>query len=120
MIAPALSPKFLADLKRVSDSAMPQPQTLSAAFLCDLKLVYDSLPRPTDSRLNDLGERVQGWRTRVQQEVQEALRQLPADDPLRCPISLFGTMDYGRLETAHTNALAWLLDPRKAHGFGDT
>jgi hypothetical protein len=27
-------------------------------------------------------------------------------------------MDYGRLETAHTRTLAWLLDPRKEHGFG--
>ena len=27
-------------------------------------------------------------------------------------------MDYGRLETAHTRALAWLLDPSKEHDFG--
>jgi hypothetical protein len=120
MIAPALSPTFLVDLKQVSDSAMPQRQNWSGAFLSDLKLVHDSLPRPTDSRLSDLAERLRGWRTRVQDEVQRALRRVPSDDPLRCPISLFGTMDYGRLETAHTNALAWLLDPSKPHGFGDT
>jgi hypothetical protein len=29
-------------------------------------------------------------------------------------------MDYGRLETANTRALAWLFDPKSAHGFGDT
>jgi len=44
--------------------------------------------------------------------------KLPADDPLRCPISLFGVMERGRLETAHTAVLAWLLDPRREHGFG--
>jgi hypothetical protein len=38
---------------------------------------------------------------------------------VRCPVSLFGTMDYGRLETAHTRTLGWLLDPGKEHGFGD-
>jgi hypothetical protein len=120
MIAPALSPKFLADLKQVSDTARPQPQTWSGAFLSDLKQVHDSLPLPNDTRLNDLAERFRGWRSRVQSDVQKALKQLPDDDPLRCPISLFGTMDCGRLETAHTNALAWLLDPSKPHGFGDT
>jgi len=52
--------------------------------------------------------------------VRTYLAELPADDPLRCPISLFRTMDYGRLETAHTRTLAWLLDPKKneEHGFG--
>ena len=46
-------------------------------------------------------------------------KELPEDDPLCCPISLFGVMQHGRLETAHTQVLAWLLDPKKEHGFGD-
>jgi hypothetical protein len=29
-------------------------------------------------------------------------------------------MDFGRLEAAHTRALAWLLDPKKEHGFGNS
>jgi hypothetical protein len=120
MIAPAFSQKFLADLKQVSDGARPQPQTWSAAFLSDLHQIHDSLPLPNDARLHDLAERLRVWRSRVQGEVQEGLQELPAEDPLRCPISLFGTMDYGRLETAHTNVLAWLLDPGRPHGFGDT
>jgi hypothetical protein len=33
-------------------------------------------------------------------------------------VSLFRTMDYGRLETAHTRALAWLLNPQGEHRFG--
>lgn len=121
MIAPAFTPKFLAELSQVSDTIRPQPDTWSAAFSSDLKQVHDSLPLPNDTRLHDLAESLQGWRSSVQAEVREALRLVPADDPLSCPISLFGTMDYGRLETAHTNVLAWLLDPRpsKLHGFGD-
>jgi hypothetical protein len=53
--------------------------------------------------------------------VRAGLQELAKDDPLLCPISLFRTMDAGRLETAHTRTLAWLLDPRKdeEHGFGD-
>src|SRR5262249_23721180 len=42
----------------------------------------------------------------------------PDHDPLSCPISLFGTLSLRRTETAHTSALAWLLDPTKPHGFG--
>jgi PD-(D/E)XK nuclease superfamily len=119
MITPTLSPNFLADLKQVSEAAGEQPP-ISAAFLFDLKQVHSTLPLPNDARLHDLAERFRVWRSRVQCEVHDAIVQLPADDPLCCPISLFGTMDYGRLETAHTNALAWLLDPNKPHGFGDT
>lgn len=40
-----------------------------------------------------------------------------ANDPLLCPISLFGTLEYGRLEIAHTRTLGWLLNPTKEHGF---
>ncbi len=120
MTAPAFTPKFLAELNQVTDAARPQPQAWSTAFLSDLKQVHDSLPFPNDARLQGLAERFIVWRSSVQGQVQEALEQIPADDPLRCPISLFGTMDFGRLETAHTNALAWLLDPGKTHGFGDT
>jgi hypothetical protein len=51
--------------------------------------------------------------------LQDYLTQLPSDgdDPLLNPVSLFGTMDYGRLEIAHTRTLAWLLGDRE-HGFG--
>lgn len=49
------------------------------------------------------------------------MKALHPDDPILCPISLFRTMDVGRLETAHTQTLAWLLDSVNAeHGFGDT
>lgn len=59
-----------------------------------------------DSAINDLGGK--DW-----------LKKLPANDPLRCRVGLFGTLDLGLRETAHTRALAWLLDPRAEHGFGD-
>jgi hypothetical protein len=39
--------------------------------------------------------------------------------PLLCRIGLFRTLDLGLHETAHTGALAWLMDPGGDHGFED-
>lgn len=44
--------------------------------------------------------------------------KLPANDPLRNRVGLFDTLDLGLRETAHTRALAWMLDPQAEHGFG--
>lgn len=38
--------------------------------------------------------------------------------PLLSEITLFGPIELGRLETANTRALAWLMDGKKPHGFG--
>jgi hypothetical protein len=64
-----------------------------------------------------LTEHFARWREAKQLALKELAQQLRPDDPLLCPISLFGTMDRGRLERAHTITLAWLLDPRQAHGY---
>lgn len=114
----SLSRKFLADLAEVYPALRPPP--LSTAFLLDLKRVYATLPAASDHNLRFLAGRFDQWRRTTQELVRTRLAQLDKDDPLRCPISLFRTMDYGRLETAHTRALAWLLDPRGEHGFGTT
>ena len=117
MSAPlSLSPAFLTDLTDVY--AALQPQRLSAAFLSELQQVYASV-RPAEVDLHFLAEHFDKWRERTRAFLHSRLNDLPADDPLLCPISLFGTMDYGRLETAHTRTPAWLLDPHGKHGFGD-
>jgi len=41
-------------------------------------------------------------------------------DPLNLTYGLFGTHDYGRLETAHTNFIAWLINPTADHGLGQS
>lgn len=98
-----------------------RPPALSAAFLTDLKRVYDTLPTASDTNLRFLASRFDQWRQRTRALVARRLVELAQDDPLLCPISLFRTMDAGRLEVAHTRTLAWLLDPRKdaEHGFGN-
>lgn len=113
-----LSPKFLADLAQVY--ATLKPQALSAAFLSDLAHVYATLHVASDDNLRFLAHRFDKWRRATQEFVRTRLAELDKDDPLKCPISLFRTMDYGRLETAHTRTLAWLLDPKGEHGFGAT
>ncbi|MHB8743862.1 MAG: PD-(D/E)XK nuclease family protein [Sulfuricaulis sp.] len=40
------------------------------------------------------------------------------DSPVFSVATLFGPIDYGRLETATTRAIAWLIDPEQPHGFG--
>ncbi|MHB1424569.1 MAG: PD-(D/E)XK nuclease family protein [Gemmataceae bacterium] len=114
----SLSPKFLADLADVY--ATLRPQALSVSFLTDLAQVYATLPVASDDNLLFLARRFDEWRRATQEFVRTRLAELDKDDPLRCSISLFRTMDYGRLETAHTRALAWLLDPKGEHGFGTT
>ncbi len=110
-----LSPTFLADLEKVYTTLRPP---LSEAFLSDLEKVHATLPVLSDAHLLHLADRFNEWRTRTKDLVRGRLAKLEEDDPLKCPISLFRTMDYGRLETAHTRVLAWLLDPDKEHGFG--
>ena len=118
----SLSVKFREDLAQVYGTLQSQP--LSAAFLSDLVEVHATLPAMYDANFRYLAERFHQWRTLTKEFVRDHLLHLTDDDPLRCPISLFRTMDYGRLETAHTRTLAWLLDPGNdndaEHGFGHT
>jgi hypothetical protein len=118
MCAPSsLSPSFLADLTEAY--AALQPQLLLAAFLSELEQVYASLCPASGVNLHFLAEHFDKWRERTRDLLRSRLKDLPTDDPLLCPISLFRTMDYGRLETAPTRTLAWLLDSTREHGFGD-
>ncbi|MEC9357164.1 MAG: PD-(D/E)XK nuclease family protein [Pseudomonadota bacterium] len=41
-----------------------------------------------------------------------------SSSPLLSAITLFGPIELGRLETANTRALAWLMDGKQPHGFG--
>jgi hypothetical protein len=97
-------------------------QALSSLFLADLDRVYveDCSPALGDaeSDLDELAGQFSDWRAAKRKQIRALLSSLPEDDPIRCPISLLGTLDFGRLETAHTRTLAWLLDPGREHGFG--
>lgn len=122
MKPPYLSPEFLADLRMVAPAL--RETHLSQEFRNDLVAANSAVCEPetqqsvSPEELKLVAEHLEEWRSRTRQEVKERLSALPEDDPILCPISLFATMDYGRLETAHTRALAWLLDPNKEHGFG--
>ena len=116
-----LSHNFLADLQAVAPRR-PE-QSISAHFLDDLAAVHKTMEEtaPQSISRDELGfisKHLEEWRSKAQKELAMLIDKLPEDDPLLCPISLFGTMDYGRLETAHTRTLAWLLNPTKEHGFG--
>lgn len=116
--SPPLSAAFLTDLAQVYATLRQQP--LAASFLLDLKRVYDTLPLASDENLRFLADRFEEWRRKTNEFVRAHLAELDKNDPLLCPISLFRPRGYGRLETAHTRTLAWLLDPKGEHGFGTT
>jgi hypothetical protein len=103
--SPAFSPQFLADLEAVYQASV---------------VTLPTKPDTSPVDLDWLANQFRTWRARQQERLRHLLNDLHEDDdPLRCPVSLFGTMDRGRLETAHTKTLAWLLDPSREHGFGD-
>lgn len=110
------SPTFRQDLTQVF--ATLQTASLSAVFVSDLASVHGALAVASDANLHFLAGRLDEWNSVTRRFVRSRLAEVPEDDPLRCPISLFRTMDYGRLETAHTRTLAWLMNPEGEHGFG--
>jgi hypothetical protein len=113
------STRFLNDLAEVYSSL--RPPSLSSTFLSDLKQVYSPLSTTSEASLQFLARRFDDWRRKTCEFVSSCIAELDDDDPLLCRISLFRTMEAGRLETAHTRTLAWILDPAKSeqHGFGD-
>lgn len=95
----------------------------SAEFLSDLETVYAYAvavhSEDSTGDLMELGRTFEELRNHYQAELKTLLDSVDKDDPILCPVSLFGTMELGRRETAHTRALAWLLDPAGEHGFGN-
>ena len=86
-----LKPQFLEDLRAIAGSRHAK-----------LSQVFDQLRTDSSARLNKF------------------LEDLDQDDPIRLAVTAFGMIDYGRLETAHTRALRWLLTPTGSHGFGNS
>lgn len=120
---PRFSATFLADLDIVCPKA--DDGKLPLTFVKDLEGAYahaqafsPQQPVISVADLTSLAEDLKMWRSHHQRLLQQYLAQLPSDDPLRGLVSLFRTMDYGRLETAHTRALAWMFDDQE-HGFGN-
>lgn len=123
---PPLSKRFLEDLDAVQ--TQPPPSLEIEGFVRDLTEVQKALslqanlgPPVPNGDLQFLASCLEAVRTDTRRKLggQNWLKKLPAHDPLRGSVSLFGPLDLGLRETAHTRALAWLLDPQRIdHGFG--
>jgi PD-(D/E)XK nuclease superfamily protein len=83
------------------------------SFIHDLNALADQQSRDLSLVFNRL-------RVECTERVRSRLNELPADHPLFSPVTAFGMVDYGRLETAYTRALAWLFTPQESHGYGDS
>lgn len=105
-------PPSIRELESLSESLLIwrcKKQGQQKEFLADLEAAYtftaieerrlSSIPE-----LDSLGNSLQNWRCKKQGQLRERLMNVTPDDPLLCPVSLLGTMDFGRLETAHTRA----------------
>jgi hypothetical protein len=101
-------------------SEKKQKFCMSSEFAADLRSVFDADASGefTSEALNDFEKQLNEWSARCKAELKEHLRPVAKDSPLLCPIGLFGPMGLGRLETSHTHALSWLLNPKAEHGFG--
>jgi hypothetical protein len=125
MRSPPFQKDFLADLRALH---AVQEQG-SEHFFVDLERVCALHPGKVDGGhaytpgrgpdLSELGPILSELRRRASHRALDAAK-LPENDPLRCPVSLFGTMDQGRMEKAHTQALTWLMAPNEGHGFGSS
>jgi hypothetical protein len=104
-------------LAKLFEARRTSTRASQARFQADLRAVYESeKDEDPEDHLPLLAARLNEWRSHRLARIKEYLSKLPEDDPLRCPIGLFGTLGLGRVETAHTNALAWLLHPAHGHG----
>ena len=105
-----LSNAFPANLRAVWKSEFPPSPSLSPAFLRDLQDAYEADGRDDSSpeELEDLGARLDTLATDCEERLQKALKGLHRDHPVKCPISLFGTMS---LRPARSRAYS---DPRLA------
>ncbi len=109
VMQPRFSAAFLTDLDFVYSNT--GDGNLLAAFLRDVEVAHAYalavLPQPSDisvADLNSLAKVLKAWRGDRQRLLRQYLEVHP-DDPLLSSVSLFQTMDYGRLETAHTRGL---------------
>jgi hypothetical protein len=96
---------FFSDLSRVHSQTRTDQYPQHSTLACDLS----NMARQFDEVRSNAFEKIGGpqW-----------LDTLPKYDPLRCRVSLFGSLDLGIRETAHTRAIAYLMDPNRDHGFG--
>ena len=111
--------QFLQDLTLVAARSPSRPAM--QAFRADLSQLSPctiTKSRPVDRASVTSLPALERAFERSRQATRELLCRLPDNDPLLSPVGLFTSMDLGRMETAHSRALAWLLDPRGEHGFG--
>jgi len=106
-----LHPSFLPDLDRVAVVLRDRQQ----------RGVAGRPAMPSD--LAGLGKLLEGATARARGRAQRlvaAEHESHPESPLFGAVSLFEATGHVRYETAHTQSLAWLLNPRRTHGFDTT
>jgi PD-(D/E)XK nuclease superfamily len=96
----------------------PKTVVLPDNFKSDLSKSEEVKKNPSTEDYHSLGNILNKFRSSTINEVKDLISR-DKDDPLFCPISLFESMEYGRLEVANTRTLAWLLNPHAKHDFNN-
>jgi PD-(D/E)XK nuclease superfamily protein/uncharacterized protein DUF4339 len=110
---------FLEELSGHFDRRRRKIANRRSSFLVDLAATYGVVAKINPEQyLMGLGTYFENCRNKTRRRIAEILMNISDEDPIKCPISLFETMRFHRVEVAHTRALAWLLNPNKQHGFG--
>lgn len=68
--------------------------------------------------MNELNELLKEFREKCREVYEKKLADKNFPHPHNLPVSLLGCIDMGRLETANTKTLAYLLDGNERHGLG--
>lgn len=114
--ADALRNDFTDDLCRTVASIQNYPRIVAepAAVRASKAIDWESVLPALDAALDDASGRA-FRRARAALEIHAART---SSSPLLGSISVFRALGFRRDEVAHTQAMAWLLDPTKEHGFG--
>ena len=117
-LGPAGLDERVCTLAAILDNMRGNQVARREAFARDLAEAFRSIA-DREFPFESLEGKLRKWRADVTAYTIERVSRLHRDDPVFCPISLFGVFDHGRLEVAHTRALAWILNPQNEHGFGN-
>ena len=70
-----------------------------------------------------MSEQLESLLERLKKSAEDAYQKIQKDKdyphPINMPVGLFDYLENGRLETAYTRTLAYLLDAKAPHGYGD-
>lgn len=87
----------------------------------EIKALLGEVDSSNATDIDDLLPQLRALRELFIKKSETIALKLSEDHPVMMPFGILGELSIAQLhETVHTKMLAWLLDPKKSHGFGTT